>query len=346
MKCQLSIVMIFILSAEMFFSLNLSTNKNLKSQLPGFSRTTPVNEDGSGNVYYLDRHYLECPAGNIISGFHFQRQGSNQFFYEYNCRQNQAISNKSFVEKQTPFNIVEQGGNYSVNYLDRHDVKCDDSYGLVAFGVIRQGDKIAYKYKCAKVMKSTDPMGCSDKTTPRNECGNKANIYLDRHSITSDENTYIQGFKLNSFYDNLTPGNQCFIQYTYRLCKLRDISSEIRLHEDNIRKFKDELDNQIPRKIRDAESQISNLKSEQHRLNRRIRRLNKQIEELSQEINEKKARSDRKKRRVDDLSKSVSDFNSKIDNANRTKSDLERQKNDLMNKIQNEEGQLRSLKDF
>ena len=46
---------------------------------------TKSDDAGGGNAYYLDRHGLECPAGQAMTGFHLQRDGNN-WHIDYKCK--------------------------------------------------------------------------------------------------------------------------------------------------------------------------------------------------------------------------------------------------------------------
>jgi len=48
--------------------------------------TTPMNDDGGGNTWYLDRHQLSCRADEAISQIRLIRNGAgNQIQYQYTC---------------------------------------------------------------------------------------------------------------------------------------------------------------------------------------------------------------------------------------------------------------------
>jgi hypothetical protein len=350
MKWQLSIVMILILFGNMFYCLHLENekkHKNLENAERGYYyRSTTANEDGSGSVFYLDRHYIACPNGRVLSAFHLNRKDGNKIFYEYNCRNAKgAVSQKTFVDKQTPFNDTDSNEKSSANFLDRHDVKCDRGHALVSFGLIRQGNKIAYKYRCAKVMRDKS-VSCVDKFTDKQTGGARESFYLDRHEVKTDKGYYIRGFKLNSSYENNDTSKQVSYQYRYRVCKLLDVEAEIKKHEEYLTKYKNELNVNIPKKLQDAEKELSSLKTESAKLNDELKKLNADIETLGKKIKEKRAKRKEKRDKVGDLNKKLNEYESKISVVTKSKEDLEKQKADYDAKLKAEEKILNELKNF
>jgi hypothetical protein len=47
--------------------------------------STQANDDGKGNLRYLDRHNIECPAGKGLKRFKMIRVGSRKYRFEYRC---------------------------------------------------------------------------------------------------------------------------------------------------------------------------------------------------------------------------------------------------------------------
>jgi len=49
------------------------------------NKETKSNDDGSGNVIYLDRHQIACDKDEVLSNFHLIRDGSDKYKYQYQC---------------------------------------------------------------------------------------------------------------------------------------------------------------------------------------------------------------------------------------------------------------------
>ena len=164
---------------------------------------TGLNE-GSGQVQYLDRHILDCGDQKVINQFNLHREGNN-FRYNYKCSTGGAPFT-GILSKNTPDNENNRG---YVQYLDRHDVKCDDDSFLSYFRLVTGANStMRYDYRCSKTDK---PLTCRSLSTPQNERGDT--YYLDRHNIKCEDDEALQRFKLE------TPDGK--IAYNYTCCKFK-----------------------------------------------------------------------------------------------------------------------------
>lgn len=114
---------------------------------------TPMNDDGGGNVIYLDRHNVQCPVGSALQYFHLDRDGTGRMLqYTYSCVPSPYLGR--CYQRQTPAN--DDGGGHagkvdSAIYLDRHNVACKDGEVLTQFRLARAGSdasQIMYQYTC------------------------------------------------------------------------------------------------------------------------------------------------------------------------------------------------------
>ena len=98
-------------------------------------------------------------------------------------------------------------------YLERHTVDCNNK-PITQFKLHRNsaGDKIFYKYHCAKGPNSNI---CRDVTTNYNDQGGGNVIYLDRHDVKCNEGEYLSKFRMD-VDDNDTTGKY---RYEYKCCK-------------------------------------------------------------------------------------------------------------------------------
>ena len=177
------------------------------------SANTISNENGEGKVYYLDRHNVDCgydhdPDG--LNGFQLKSNNDNATIqYEYKCLT--GIDTSDGGEHNTAPD-VDGDPPHSV-YLDRHTVDCKNK-PITQFKLHRNstGDKIHYKYHCAKGPNSNT---CRDVTTEYNDQGAGNVIYLDRHAVSCNEGEYLSKFRLDAD-DNDTTGRY---RYEYKCCK-------------------------------------------------------------------------------------------------------------------------------
>lgn len=110
------------------------------------SKNTGFNDEGGGNMIYLDRHNIDCGVDGVLSQFKLNRSGQNQYRYDYSC-----LASKKPLQCRdvtTPGN--DDGGGNAV-YLDRHDISCNDDETVNQFRLVRPtNNTIQYKYKCCK----------------------------------------------------------------------------------------------------------------------------------------------------------------------------------------------------
>ena len=138
--------------------------------------TTPWNDEGGGNLIYLDRHDVACPDKAGMTRFHLTRRGDNKYAQEYSCLAGSDFSDASNLT--TPAN--DWGGGNTV-YLDRHNVACPEGSVINQWRLLRPKDnQIHISYKCSKV----PGLGsCENLSTPWNDEGRGNAVYLDRHDV-------------------------------------------------------------------------------------------------------------------------------------------------------------------
>ena len=113
---------------------------------PSMAKNTGFNDDGGGNVVYLDRHNVDCGSDGVLSQFKLARNLPSQYRYDYKC----LPSTKPLTCRNVSTVGNEDGKGNSV-YLDRHDVKCNEDEVLNQFKLYRPtGNQINYEYKCCK----------------------------------------------------------------------------------------------------------------------------------------------------------------------------------------------------
>ena len=174
---------------------------------------TGFQTNGSGKVYYLDRHHVNCNNDGLRR---FQLKTVNQpdgenntIAYEFGCLTGLGITETT--GKETTADV--DGDPPHTVYLDRHTVDCDNK-PITQFRLHRNsdGDKIHYKYSCGNTIPSNS---CRDVTTEYNDQGAGNVIYLNRHNVKCDEGEYLSKFRLDAD-DNDTTGKY---RYEYKCCK-------------------------------------------------------------------------------------------------------------------------------
>jgi hypothetical protein len=111
-------------------------------------KETQPNEDGGGNMDYLDKHNVDCGTDSVISKFALNRPSGNSIKYKYTCLK--SVKPLTCRDITTPLNL--KGDNATIEYLDRHNLSCNTDEAIGRFQYIRgdNGTKIAYSYRCCK----------------------------------------------------------------------------------------------------------------------------------------------------------------------------------------------------
>lgn len=149
---------------------------------------TPFDDDGGGNVRYLDRQNVDCFVDGQVNGglnsfvLTQQAMDSGKVNYSYKC-----MSTTDSVTKdkcRAVSTTKDDDGAGSPEYLDRHIVACNDGEELSQFK-LNQIDgpnkgKIQYDYTCCPSKKST----CRDVTTTTTPFGWGASGTVPRGAIT------------------------------------------------------------------------------------------------------------------------------------------------------------------
>lgn len=233
--CINNILFLFLLLSIALLSntnaLNLKARKEALSesetQNGSYYKQTNWNDYGEGNIWYLDRHDINCDKG-VVQGFHLQTQ-PNLIRYNYKCRDIPNVDNSIRVTKETQKGPILYTGlakvarpYWSTQFLDRHYVKCDEGFALEKFKLMRNGEEIYYQFNCAKVNKYGN---CRTINSVESLGGPKGGIstgynyitttnYLDRQQVFCSDNQFFTGFRLSTRYTD----DSAFYTYYYDIC--------------------------------------------------------------------------------------------------------------------------------
>lgn len=109
--------------------------------------TNPGNDFGSGpKIYYLDRHYMNCAAGNaLLSSFHFQGSGT-VFSFNYKCQQySQSLTCNSFQYDSSWWLATDK---VDLSTMGSSDIACGSDEALQSIGWQRSGDNARARWTC------------------------------------------------------------------------------------------------------------------------------------------------------------------------------------------------------
>ncbi|WP_228732882.1 hypothetical protein [Pseudoalteromonas ostreae] len=110
---------------------------------------TPANDDGGGNVIFLDRHTVNC-EDKALQYLHLQRVTASTVQYHYQC------SDKRLSNVNDYFTPANEDGSGNAIYLDRHNVSCPASQVLSYLRLERPtANTMRYHYKCGTYNEAT-----------------------------------------------------------------------------------------------------------------------------------------------------------------------------------------------
>ena len=188
-------VMLIILSSLINLCVSVSEEVSKKRKLISLNRKSRKQSYGGGNIYYLDRQNVSCPAKTALDGFKLYRPSGSTLAYKFSCRTKCSgiKSGKTYKAKTKP-SFISRNKKRSANYLDRHYVRCKVGYALRQFRMGRSGSKIFYNYICTAVTCKSRPT-----TFTRWRISGKNQIkYLDRQNVRMQSHHVITGFKLEA----------------------------------------------------------------------------------------------------------------------------------------------------
>jgi hypothetical protein len=179
------------------------------------NHTTPFNEDGGGNVRFLDRQNVDCFVDDRVNGglnsFVFSQEAPDlgKVRYTYTCGSSADSVTKD--KCRTVSTNKDDDGDGSPKYLDRHVVACNDGEEISQFKMVQpdgiNAGKIRYDYTCYPTAKKS----CREATTATTPFGwgpsgvappgastygnAKANVqFLDKHAVKCEKGEVLKSF--------------------------------------------------------------------------------------------------------------------------------------------------------
>ena len=148
---------------------------------------------------------VKCDDGQALVKLNYEHTTNNKdHFFTYECTSYLDYSGEKSLRMATEWNDTQYKENQSFHYLDRHQVKCPESYGLNGFEIQRQennGDKIRIEYYCSKLTKFKE---LETRTTAK--VGNSGlfggNNWTQINDFSPErEDSVLNGFVLQDEYD-------------------------------------------------------------------------------------------------------------------------------------------------
>jgi hypothetical protein len=177
--------------------------------------TTPFDEDGGGNLRFLDRQNVDCFVDDQVNGglnsFVFSQQApdSGKVHYSYMCASSADSVTKDKCRTVSTTKDDDGGGN--PEFLDRQIVACNDGEEISQFKMVQPDginvSKIHYDYTCCPTAKKS----CREVTTATTPFGwgpsgvaplgaaaygkAKANVrFLDKHNVQCQNGEVLKSF--------------------------------------------------------------------------------------------------------------------------------------------------------
>jgi len=174
---------------------------------------TTFHEDESGSIHSLEKHAISCPEHSAVHSFRLEKD-HHKIRYVFKCVTSEQHITNDCHEEETHHNDIDKNEKHSVDYLDRHKIKCEDGKVLRSFGLHSKDHKIFYKYSCCKAnVKNCNKTGMKD--VPK---GDKSLAALDKLEVEAFGNGLgvFEGIHMTAVGKNYSYKNKvCEINYIH-----------------------------------------------------------------------------------------------------------------------------------
>ena len=105
---------------------------------------TKMQDDGKGNMVYLDKHQIDCKGGLMASLKLVRGGAAKKIALQYDCK---ACGASKCTNHSTPWNSDGKGNTI---YLDRHNIQCPAGKAIRSLRLHRdgKGQNIQWRYQC------------------------------------------------------------------------------------------------------------------------------------------------------------------------------------------------------
>jgi len=140
----------------------------------------------TGELIFLDRVGITCPAGAVLVRYNLNRCSQHTWQYNYDCE------GVPILSSTTHSTGCSDDGGSNVVYLDRHSLSCPggamSSFRLTPCG----GGRLRYDYTCANIATTTS----TSLSTSCSSDGGGNPHFLDRHRLDCGLGNVMAGFQL------------------------------------------------------------------------------------------------------------------------------------------------------
>jgi hypothetical protein len=159
------------------------------------TKYTPWNKDGDGEIWYMDRHYINCDMMRgeyALRDFQLERNGS-QIRFKYTCVRSMRLSkmDNQCTNSITNWYYVTNDAREALPMLKHHKFECKDNNVLNSIALQRQpgGNNIAIFYKCCPADFSKSYINRTDRA----DMGNRRYFALQNLSFNLAPEEVLKG---------------------------------------------------------------------------------------------------------------------------------------------------------
>jgi len=183
----------------------LSTNNfNELLSLKEFDSVSKDNK--ANNVMDYTNMPVKCSDSQILVKLNYKLDISyNTHSFNYKCTYSPFFFDNAIEHKTTPWNDTQYKNNQSFHFLDRHQVKCSQGYGLNSFEIKQNNEdksKIRIEYSCAKLPPMYNDLKTKNTSKVTGSGFFGGNSWSNIKDFGDDYSlVLINGFKLEANYD-------------------------------------------------------------------------------------------------------------------------------------------------
>ena len=126
--------------------------------------STELQEDGGGDIIFLDRLNVDCGDRKLLSMFSLARGVSGTLKYDYSCLEPSNATTIVCRNSATSFED-DGGGGKALKFLDRQTLSGDQDEVIQQFDLQRELAKIRYNFRCCKIAGSADATAAQYRPT-------------------------------------------------------------------------------------------------------------------------------------------------------------------------------------
>jgi hypothetical protein len=201
-----------------------------------WSRNTNYNDNGLGDVVFLDRHKVDCNQGELLQGWQLQNSGGN-YRIAYDCLASKSViydSTDNYDEYTTYTNASDDKSlssrQYSGAKFALHKVKCKDGYGVKKWWLETGGTSCYFGIICTMRLGFTCQRvkltgGCNYNTS-------STGSWSSQPQNMANSQINISGFNIMQGFQLKISGSTFYFDYWY--CPVRNFDAEVTAYNNAV----------------------------------------------------------------------------------------------------------------